>query len=202
MSQVAHDMMASDVPVIPSLVTHGQIIDVLEKSSQRHYIPVVSRVEDMIFLGVVDKRDLVKLVHRQGQNNAYFMSHIRSHNINPELKNSVLVLDEPSWTITGAISDIWGSILPSRRSSTPETHDPTKSGSKKKLSRVTLRALEQVDWEETNLEDAILQQVLDEEIDLIHEDQEGYVYIDANAWSVPEVGVWYVFDFKILPLCV
>ncbi len=179
-------MMVTDIPVVPSIVTHGQILDVLERSSHRLYVPVVSRGEDMIFLGVVDKRDLIKLVHRKGQNNAYFMSHIQSHSVNPDVKNSVLVLDQPAWSITGAITGIWGSIMQTRRSALPKTHDPSDVNNTK-LTRVTLRALQESDWEESDLEDAILKQVLDEEIDLIYEDQEGYVYIDADAWSVPEV---------------
>ncbi len=180
-------MMETGIPVIPSIVTHRQILDVLDKSTRRPYVPVVSRIEDMIFLGVVDRRDLLKLVHQKGRNNVHFMSHIQSHN-NPEVKNSMLELNQPTRTITGAISDIWGSIMPSRRSALPEIHNPTNSDSKTRMSRVTLRALQDVDWEETDLEHTILKQVLDEEIDLIHENQEGNVYIDANAWSVPEVG--------------
>ncbi len=39
---------------------------------------------------------------------------------------------------------------------------------------------------------------LDEEIDLILEDQEGNVYIDANAWSVPEVGRHVVLEYLYL----
>ncbi len=185
-NKVAYDMMVTDIPVVPSIVTHGQILDVLEKSSHRLYVPVVSRGEDMIFLGVVDKRDLVKLVHRKGQNNAYFMSHIQSHNMNPDVKKSVLVLDEPAWSISGAISGIWDSIMQTRRSSLPKTRDPSNV-SNPKLTRVTLRALNESGWEESDLEGAILKQVLDEEIDLIYEDQEGSVYIDADAWSIPEV---------------
>ncbi len=182
-------MMVTDIPVVPSIVTHGQILDVLGKLSHRLYVPVVSRKEDMIFLGVVDKRDLVKLVHRKGQNNAQFMSHIQSQNMNPDVKNSVLGFEQqPVWSISGAITGMWGSIMQTtRRSVMTGTDDVSELPHKRKLTRVTLKALQESGWEESDLEGAILKQVLDEEIDLIYEDEEGNVFIDADAWSIPEV---------------
>jgi H+/Cl- antiporter ClcA len=213
-NRTASNIMVRDLAVVPCDSTVEYLVNRLEDVGKFVRFPVVSSLDTLVFQGVVDRGELARLLRRRGSRNNRFMSHVNKRlgqdmaAISTESQSNVFSISVALHSVYDTIKTIGrgaqqeegdtGSISPTSQRTrrgrpkltslfeSPNSTQRARSPLRMKSQRLSLAALEHGGWEEKNLKEAVMADMMRARVDLVSEWQNGGIYIDTSVWTVPE----------------